>query len=147
LAHAPDRTTAPSICGSGPQSLSTNYLATVGPRIGIAADRNFTYIAGGAAPAPGGVALYLAAKRPARPSPQAVSAHSGHNRSAKDVGGIARFHVANNQDWSPYLACQLHCSSQINLHPIQRKWLVPKSSVPWSHKVQGECLVVIPPQT
>jgi len=31
------------------QSLSTNYLATVRPRIGIAADRNFAYITGGVA--------------------------------------------------------------------------------------------------
>jgi outer membrane immunogenic protein len=31
------------------QSLSTNYLATVRPRIGIAADRNLAYITGGAA--------------------------------------------------------------------------------------------------
>jgi outer membrane immunogenic protein len=31
------------------QSLSSNYLATVRPRIGIAADRNFAYITGGAA--------------------------------------------------------------------------------------------------
>ena len=31
------------------QSLTTNFLATVRPRIGIAADRNFAYITGGAA--------------------------------------------------------------------------------------------------
>ena len=31
------------------QSLTTNYLATVRPRIGIAADRNFAYVTGGAA--------------------------------------------------------------------------------------------------
>jgi len=31
------------------QSLTTNYLATVRPRIGIAADRNFAYITGGVA--------------------------------------------------------------------------------------------------
>jgi len=31
------------------QSLTTDYLATVRPRIGIAADRNFAYITGGAA--------------------------------------------------------------------------------------------------
>jgi outer membrane immunogenic protein len=31
------------------QSLTTNYLATVRPRIGVAADRNFAYITGGAA--------------------------------------------------------------------------------------------------
>jgi outer membrane immunogenic protein len=31
------------------QSLTTNYFATVRPRIGIAADRNFAYITGGAA--------------------------------------------------------------------------------------------------
>jgi len=31
------------------QSLTTNYLATVRPRIGIAADRNFAYLTGGAA--------------------------------------------------------------------------------------------------
>jgi outer membrane immunogenic protein len=37
---------APFVAG---QSLSTNYLATVRPRIGIAADRNFAYITGGVA--------------------------------------------------------------------------------------------------
>jgi len=31
------------------QSVTTNYLATVRPRVGIAADRNFAYITGGAA--------------------------------------------------------------------------------------------------
>ncbi len=31
------------------QSLTTNFLATVRPRIGIAADRNFAYVTGGAA--------------------------------------------------------------------------------------------------
>ncbi len=31
------------------QSLTTNFLATVRPRVGIAADRNFAYITGGAA--------------------------------------------------------------------------------------------------
>ena len=31
------------------QSLTTNYLATVRPRIGVAADRNFGYLTGGAA--------------------------------------------------------------------------------------------------
>jgi outer membrane immunogenic protein len=31
------------------QSLTTNYIATLRPRIGIAADRNFAYITGGAA--------------------------------------------------------------------------------------------------
>jgi outer membrane immunogenic protein len=31
------------------QSLTTNYLATVRPRIGIAADRNFAYVTGGVA--------------------------------------------------------------------------------------------------
>ena len=31
------------------QSLTTNYLATVRPRIGVAADRNFAYLTGGAA--------------------------------------------------------------------------------------------------
>jgi len=31
------------------QSLTTNYLATVRPRVGIAADRNFAYITGGVA--------------------------------------------------------------------------------------------------
>jgi hypothetical protein len=31
----------------------------------------------------------------------------GHDRSAKNIGGIryARFHDANNQDWSHHLAC------------------------------------------
>jgi hypothetical protein len=38
----------------------------------------------------------------ARPSPRTVSAHWGHDRSAKSIGGIrhARFHDANNQDRS-----------------------------------------------
>jgi hypothetical protein len=45
----------------------------------------------------------------ARPSPRAVSAHSGHDRSAKKFDGIhyAHFHDANNQDWSH---CRLHAA-------------------------------------
>ena len=66
-----------------------------------------------------------------RPSPQAVSAHSGHDRSAKNIGGThyARFHDANNQDWSPCLACMLHYGSRINLYPVERQRLVPKSCI------------------
>ena len=67
----------------------------------------------------------------ARPSPQAVSAHSGHDRSAKNTGGIhyARFHNANNQDWSRCPACMLHRGSRINLYPVERQRLVPKSCI------------------
>jgi hypothetical protein len=66
-----------------------------------------------------------------RPSPQAVSARLGHDRSAKNIGGIryARFHDANNQDWSHHLACMLHRGSRINLYPVERQWLVPKSCI------------------
>jgi hypothetical protein len=67
----------------------------------------------------------------ARPSPQAVSAHSGHDRSANNIGNprYARFHDANNQDWSHRLACMLHRGSRINLYPVERQWLVPKSCI------------------
>jgi hypothetical protein len=57
----------------------------------------------------------------ARPSPQAVSAHSGYDRSAKNGDTrYACFHDANNQDWSPCLACMLHCGSRIYLYPVER---------------------------
>lgn len=82
-------------------------------------------------PPPGGVALYFAAKRPLDRAPQAVSAHSGHDRSAKNTGSIryARFHNANNQDWSRCPACMLHRGSRINLYPVERQRLVPKSCI------------------
>jgi hypothetical protein len=74
-----------------------------------------------------GVALYLAT---ARPSPQAVSAHSGYDRSAKNGNTrYARLQDANNQDWSHRLACMLHRGSRINLYPVERQWLVPKSCI------------------
>jgi hypothetical protein len=67
----------------------------------------------------------------ARPSPQAVSAHSGHDRSAKHIGNTryARLQDANNQDWSPCLTCMLHRGSRINLYPAERQWLVPQSCI------------------
>jgi hypothetical protein len=66
----------------------------------------------------------------ARPSPQAVSAHSGYDRSANNGNTrYARFHDANNQDWSRRLACMLHRGSRINLYPVERQWLVPKSCI------------------
>ena len=67
----------------------------------------------------------------ARPSPQAVSAHSGHDRSAKNIGNTRYAHLqnANNQDWSPHLACMLHRGSRINLYPVERQRLVPKSCI------------------
>ena len=71
------------------------------------------------------------AQATARPSPQAVSAHSGHDRSAKNTGGTryARVHDENNQDWSRYPACMLHHGSRINLYPVERQRLVPKSCI------------------
>ena len=67
----------------------------------------------------------------AQPSPHSVSAHSGHDRSAKNTGSIryARFHNANNQDWSRCPACMLHRGSRINLYPVERQRLVPKSCI------------------
>ena len=67
----------------------------------------------------------------ARLSPQAVSAHSGHDRSAKNTGRMryTRFHNANNQDWSRCPACMLHRGSRINLYPVERQRLVPKSCI------------------
>ena len=67
----------------------------------------------------------------ARPSPQSVSAHSGHDRSAKNTGSTryARFHDENNQDWSRCPACMLHHGSRINLYPVERQRLVPKSCI------------------
>ena len=62
----------------------------------------------GRPPAFGGVALYLAAKRPLD-RVRERSRPLGHDRSAKSIGGIryARFHDANNQDWSH---CRLHAA-------------------------------------
>jgi hypothetical protein len=66
----------------------------------------------------------------ARPSPQAVSAHSGYDRSAKNGNTrYARLQDANNQEWSHRLACMLHRGSRINLYPVERQWLVPKSCI------------------
>jgi hypothetical protein len=85
----------------------------------------------GATPAPGGVALLSRGQATARPNPQTVSAHSGHDRSAKNTGSTryARFHNANNQDWSRCHACMLHGGSRINLYPVERQRLVPKSCI------------------
>ena len=69
-------------------------------------------------------------RAPTRPSPQAVSAHSGYDRSAKNGNTrYARLQDANNQDWSPCRACMLHGGSRINLYPVERQWLVPKSCI------------------
>jgi hypothetical protein len=60
----------------------------------------------------------------ARPSPQAVSAHSGYDRSAKNGNTrYARLQDANNQDWSRRHACMLHRGSHINLYPVELQWL------------------------
>ena len=85
----------------------------------------------GAAPPRRRVALHLAAKRPlerarkrSRPVPVTIA-------PPRTSAGIrhACFHHANNQDWSPCLACMLHRGSRINLYPVERQWLVPKSCI------------------
>jgi hypothetical protein len=68
----------------------------------------------------------------ARPSPQAVSAHSGYDRSAKNGDTrYACFHDANNQDWSPCLACMLHCGGRINLYPVERHGSYQNPAYSW----------------
>ena len=84
----------------------------------------------GATPAPGGVALYLVAKRPvnrarkrSRPIRVTIAPPRTRQRS------FACFHNANNQDWSRCPACMLHRGSRINLYPVERQRLVPKSCI------------------
>ncbi len=84
-----------------------------------------------AAPASGGVALYLAAEQPLdrarkRARPIQVTIAPPRTPAAYTT---PRFHNANNQDWSPCLACMLHRGSRINLYPVERQWLVPKSCI------------------
>jgi hypothetical protein len=66
----------------------------------------------------------------ARPSPQAVSAHSGHDRSAKKHrrNPYARFPNATIRTGAT-VACMLHRGSSINLYPVERHRLVPKSCI------------------
>jgi hypothetical protein len=80
-----------------------------------------------AAPAFGGVALYLAAKRPldrARKRSRPIRVTIAPPRTATHATP-----ASNNQDRSPCLACMLHCGSRINLYPVERQWLVPKSCI------------------
>jgi hypothetical protein len=70
-----------------------------------------------------------------RPSDRSTEAASGlgpfGSRSLRQEHRrhpYARFHD-EHPDWSPYLACMLHCSSRINLYPVERQWLVPKSCI------------------
>ena len=69
-----------------------------------------------------------------RPSDRSTEPASGlgpfGSRSLRQEHGsvrFARFHNANNQDWSRCPACMLHRGSRINLYPVERQWLEPKS--------------------
>lgn len=66
----------------------------------------------------------------ARPSPQAVSAHSGHDRSAKNSAAYAtRASMTQPIRTGATVACMLHRGSRINLYPVERQRLVPKSCI------------------
>jgi len=71
-----------------------------------------------------------------RPSNRSTEPASGlgpfGSRSLRQEHGsihYARSHDANNQDRSRCLACMLHRGSRINLYPVERQWLVPKSCI------------------
>ena len=68
-----------------------------------------------------------------RPTDRSTEPASGlgpfGSRSLRQEHGsvrFARFHNANNQDWSRCPACMLHRGSRINLYPVERQRLVPK---------------------
>jgi hypothetical protein len=63
----------------------------------------------------------------ARPSPQAVSAH-WVTIAPPRIRRQSKLPYANNQDWS-HCRCMLHRGSRINLYPVERQWLVPKSCI------------------
>jgi hypothetical protein len=66
----------------------------------------------------------------ARPSPQAVSAHSGHDRSAKNSAAYAtRASMTQPIRTGATVVCMLHRGSRINLYPVERQRLVPKSCI------------------
>jgi len=72
----------------------------------------------------------------ARPSDRSTEPAGGlgpfGSRSRRQEHGsvrFARFHNANNQDWSRCPACMLHRGSRINLYPVERQRLVPKSCI------------------
>lgn len=71
-----------------------------------------------------------------RPSDRSTEPASGLGpfglRSLRQEHGsvrFARFRNANNQDWSRCPACMLHRGSRINLYPVERQRLVPKSCI------------------
>ena len=96
------------------------------------ADRlEFRENAVGAAPPTRRVALYLAAKRPldrARKWSRPIRVTIAPPRTSAGIRH-ACFHHANNQDWSHHIACMLHRGSRINLYPVERQWLEPKSCI------------------
>jgi hypothetical protein len=80
-------------------------------------------------PASGGVALYLAAKRPLDRARER-SRPLGHDRSARASAAYAT-HASMTQTirTGATVACMLHRGSRINLYPVERPWLVPKSCI------------------
>jgi len=73
-----------------------------------------------------------------RPSDRSTEPASGlgpfGSRSLRQEHGsvrFARFHNANNQDWSRCPACMLHRGSRINLYPVERQRLVPNPAYSW----------------
>ena len=82
-----------------------------------------------AAPASGGVALYLAAKRPldrARERSRPFGSRSLRQEHRRHP--YARFHDATIRTGAT-VACMLHRGSRINLYPVERQRLVPKSCI------------------
>jgi hypothetical protein len=83
----------------------------------------------GRPPAFGGVALYLAAKRPldrARERSRPFGSRSLRQEHRRHP--YARFHDATIRTGAT-VACMLHRGSRINLYPVERQRLVPKSCI------------------
>jgi len=83
-----------------------------------------------AAPRPGDVALYLAAKRQldrARKRSRPIQVTIAPPRTS--AASVRPLPWRNNQDWSHHLTCMLHRGSRINFYPVERQWLVPKSCI------------------
>jgi hypothetical protein len=60
--------------------------------------------------------------RSLRPEPSAVTQASTHEQSGLE----------------PSFACMLRCGSRINLYPVERQWLVPKSCILVAARLQDE---------
>ena len=82
-----------------------------------------------AAPASGGVALYLAAKRPldrARKRSQPIRVTIAPPRTATHATPASKTQPIRTGAFVSPACCS---SSRINLYPVERQWLVPKSCI------------------